>query len=169
MSQLAYLTGYPAETIQQVQDIIDRNKLSDYLRKKYPTSHEIRTDKQLYLYTQSIKAEFMSKASPLNKASYDNKIQVMQHALGQHHFINRVHGSKIRAVNEIKIASLFKNTPEDFLRMIVVHELAHFKEKEHNKSFYQLCRHMEPNYHQLEFDTRLYLTHLDLFGELYST
>jgi hypothetical protein len=26
---------------------------------------------------------------------------------------------------------------------------------------------MEPNYHQLEFDTRLYLTHLDLFGDLY--
>ena len=111
----------------------------------------------------------MSKASPLNKATYDNKIQVIQHALGQHHFINRVHGNKIRAVNEIKIASLFKNAPEDFLRMIVVHELAHFKEKEHNKSFYQLCRHMEPSYHQLEFDTRLYLTHLDLFGELYES
>jgi hypothetical protein len=26
---------------------------------------------------------------------------------------------------------------------------------------------MEPDYHQLEFDTRLYLTHLDLFGDLY--
>jgi hypothetical protein len=51
--------------------------------------------------------------------------------------------------------------------MIVVHELAHIKEKEHNKAFYKLCMHMEPDYHQLEFDTRLYLTHLELFGELY--
>jgi predicted metal-dependent hydrolase len=45
--------------------------------------------------------------------------------------------------------------------MIAVHELAHLKEREHGKAFYQLCVHMEPAYHQLEFDTRLYLTHLD--------
>ena len=51
---------------------------------------------------------------------------------------------------------------EPFLRMIVVHELAHLKEKEHNKAFYQLCCHMEPQYHQLEFDTRLWLTQLSL-------
>ncbi|HSX51245.1 MAG TPA: metal-dependent hydrolase, partial [Cellvibrio sp.] len=43
----------------------------------------------------------------------------------------------------------------------------HFKEKEHNKAFYQLCRHMEPNYYQYEFDLRLYLTQLDLFGDIY--
>lgn len=46
--------------------------------------------------------------------------------------------------------------------MIVVHELAHLKEKEHDKSFYQLCCHMEPQYHQLEFDTRLWLTQQSL-------
>ena len=39
---------------------------------------------------------------------------------------------------------------------------AHLKEKEHNKAFYQLCCHMEPQYHQLEFDTRLWLTQLSL-------
>jgi predicted metal-dependent hydrolase len=48
--------------------------------------------------------------------------------------------------------------------MIVVHELAHLKEREHDKAFYQLCRHMAPDYHQLEFDLRLYLTQLDLEG-----
>ena len=46
--------------------------------------------------------------------------------------------------------------------MIVVHELAHLKEQEHNKAFYQLCEHMLPGYRQLEFDTRLYLTWRDL-------
>ncbi|MCC6513802.1 MAG: M48 family metallopeptidase, partial [Geothrix sp.] len=46
-----------------------------------------------------------------------------------------------------------------FLKMILVHELAHLKEREHNKAFYQLCTHMEPDYFQLEFDLRLYLTH----------
>ncbi|NPA72951.1 MAG: M48 family metallopeptidase, partial [Gammaproteobacteria bacterium] len=50
----------------------------------------------------------------------------------------------------------------EFLRMIVVHELAHFKELEHNKSFYQLCEHMEPDYHVLEFEVRVYLTYLSL-------
>jgi hypothetical protein len=49
--------------------------------------------------------------------------------------------------------------------MIVVHELAHMKEREHDKAFYQLCMHMEPDYHQHEFDLRLYLTHLDGGGD----
>jgi predicted metal-dependent hydrolase len=46
--------------------------------------------------------------------------------------------------------------------MIVVHELAHLKQREHDRAFYQLCHHMAPDYAQLEFDLRLYLTHLDL-------
>ena len=44
------------------------------------------------------------------------------------------------------------------LDMIVVHELAHLKEREHNKPFYALCEHMLGGYHQVEFDTRLWLT-----------
>jgi UTP pyrophosphatase len=63
------------------------------------------------------------------------------------------------------VASVFKEAPLEFLRMIVVHELAHLKEKEHNKAFYQLCEYMEPQYHQLEFDTRLLLTQLEASGE----
>ncbi|MGH8026174.1 MAG: metal-dependent hydrolase, partial [Pseudoxanthomonas sp.] len=30
---------------------------------------------------------------------------------------------------------------------------------------YQLCTHMAPDYHQLEFDLRLYLTHLECGGD----
>ena len=77
----------------------------------------------------------------------------------------RVQGSKLKAKREIRVASLFKHVPEDFLKMIAVHELAHLKERQHDKAFYKLCGHMEPDYHQLEFDVRLYLTHLDLSGE----
>ena len=51
--------------------------------------------------------------------------------------------------------------PEPLLRMVVVHELAHLKEKDHNKAFYNLCTHMEPDYHQFEFDLRLLLTCID--------
>jgi predicted metal-dependent hydrolase len=59
---------------------------------------------------------------------------------------------------------VFRDAPEAFLRMIVVHELAHLKERAHDKAFYALCSHMEPDYHQLEFDVRLWLTALALEG-----
>ncbi len=168
MQTLKYLTGYPTETIAKVQQLVADNRLGDVLLQRYPIPHEVRTDKQLYDYAVSLKNQFMNRASPLNRVAYDSKIKVIEQALGQHHYISRVQGNKLKSVNEIKIASLFRETPEAFLKMIVVHELAHFKEKEHNKSFYQLCRHMEPQYHQYEFDLRLYLTHLDLHGKLYS-
>ena len=51
--------------------------------------------------------------------------------------------------------------------MIVVHELAHLKEKEHNKAFYKLCTYMEPNYGQYEIDMRLYMIHLETFGKVW--
>jgi hypothetical protein len=70
-----------------------------------------------------------------------------------------VQSSRLKASHEIRVASVFRDAPAPFLNMILVHELAHLKEHEHNKAFYQLCAHMEPDYHQLEFDLRLYLTH----------
>lgn len=167
MNTLKYLNGYPDETVRQVQQIVNDGRLSGVLLNRYPNTHDVRTDNALYQYTQRIKGEFMSKTQPLSRVGYDSKIKVIQHALGQHHYISRVQGAKLKTVNEIKIASVFRTAPEAFLKMIVVHELAHFKEKEHNKAFYQLCRHMEPNYYQYEFDLRLYLTQLDLFGSIY--
>ena len=92
---------------------------------------------------------------------------MLNNSLGLHSFISRRQGHKLKGKNEIRIASVFKRGPVEFLKMIVVHELAHIREKEHNKAFYNLCVHMEPSYHQLEFDVRLYLTHLDVVGPLY--
>jgi len=77
-----------------------------------------------------------------------------------------VQGGKLKAKHEIRVASVFRQAPAEFLRMIVVHELAHMKEKDHNKAFYKLCEYMEPAYHQLEFDMRLYLTHLELARQI---
>lgn len=162
-----YLAGYAPGILTQVEQLVADQRLGELLLKKYPESHQIRTDSALYDYVVSLKNNAMRTAPPLSKVNFDNKIKVIQHALGQHHFISRVQGNKLKSVNEIKIASLFRTAPEAFLKMIVVHELAHFREKEHNKAFYQLCLHMEPMYHQYEFDLRLYLIHLDLFGSLY--
>jgi predicted metal-dependent hydrolase len=96
---------------------------------------------------------------------FDNKLHVIRNALGTHTTVSRVQGGKLKAKREIRVASLFKEVPIEWLRMIVVHELAHMKEREHDKAFYKLCMHMEPDYHQHEFDLRLYLTHLDGGGE----
>ena len=165
--RLKYLNHYPQNLRSQVEGLIEGNKLGDFILDKYPHKHNLQTDKMLYDFTLNLKNSFMKKSPPLSKVLYDGKINIINHALGTHTFISRVQGAKLKAKNEIRVASSFKSTPEAFLRMIVVHELAHFKEKEHNKAFYKLCLHMEPNYHQLEFDTRLYLTHIDLYGKLY--
>ena len=162
MQPLKYLAGYPPHLQDKVRALIEQGRLGTVLAERYGQAHAIRNDGQLYEYVQQLKDRHLRKAVPLGKVVYDGKLQVMKHALGTHTAISRVHGGRLRASREIRIASVFRDAPADFLRMIVVHELAHLKEAEHDKAFYQLCTHMEPDYHQLEFDLRLYLTHLDL-------
>lgn len=161
MNSLKYLSGYSEELKAQVRQLIADDRLGALLAKRYPERHEVRTDKALFDYTSELKARYLRNAEPLAKVMYDNKLKVISHALGTHTTVSRVQGGKLKAKREIRVASLFKEAPTEFLKMIVVHELAHLKEREHNKAFYQLCAHMEPAYHQLEFDLRLYLTLLD--------
>ena len=158
MPILKYLTGYPEDVKAQVRQLIAQDQLGEMLRKKYPESHDVRTDKALYDYTFALKNRFLRNAEPLSKVLFDNNLQLIRNALGTHSTVPRAQGSKIKSKREIRIASLFKEAPPEFLKMIVVHELAHLKEREHNRAFYQLCTHMAPDYHQLEFDLRLYLT-----------
>jgi predicted metal-dependent hydrolase len=167
MQELKYLAGYSEKITDQIRHLIHTNQLGGLLLKKYPAAHDIRTDKALYAYVVDIKNDRLRQSQPLSKVIYDDKINVLHHALGLHTYVSRVQGGKLKAKNEIRIGSVFKQVPIEFLRMIVVHELAHLKEKEHNKAFYKLCEHMEPAYHQFEFDMRLYLTHVDLFGKIY--
>lgn len=161
-----YLIAYSEEIKQQVRLLIGQNRLAEVLLQKYGAAHDIRTDKALYTYVMDLKSSFMRNAQTPSKVLFDNDIRAIQRALGLHTAISRVQGGRLKAKNEIRIASLFKEVPLEFLRMIVVHELAHLKEKDHNKAFYKLCLSMEPDYHQIEFDLRLYLTHVDLAGRL---
>ncbi len=165
MQELKYLSAYSDQTRQQVSQLIAQDKLAAVLTKRYPRAHDIRTDKALYQYVAELKSEFLRNAEPINKVAFDSKIHVIQHALGLHTSISRVQGNKLKAKHEIRIATMFKEVPLEFLRMIAVHELAHVKEKAHDKAFYKLCSYMEPNYHQYEFDLRLYLTQLDLSNQ----
>ncbi|WP_380184041.1 M48 family metallopeptidase [Kalamiella sp. sgz302252] len=162
---LPYLQGYPESLLAQVRQLIEQRRLGEVLQKRYPDLHGITSDKALYDYALTLKNQALRNAPPLNKVIYDSKIKVMKDALGLHTAISRVQGGKLKAKAEIRVATVFKQAPEAFLRMIMVHELAHIKEKDHNKAFYQLCCHMEPQYHQLEFDTRLWLTEQALRGK----
>jgi predicted metal-dependent hydrolase len=161
-SSLKYLAGYPPHVLLQVQNLIDQGKLAEVLAQRYPQRHEVRSDTALYAYVMDLKNRYMRNGEPISKVAYDNKLKVISQALGTHTAVSRVQGGKLKAKREIRVASLFKDTPPEFLQMIVVHELAHLKEKAHDKAFYQLCTHMEPQYHQYEFDLRLWLTSLDL-------
>lgn len=167
MTHLKYLAAYPETVQDQVRSLLTNKTLGDFLLKKYPNVHDIKTNKALYSYVIDLKNQFIRQSSPLSKVIYDDKLDVLHQALGLHTFISRVQGNKLKAKNEMRIGSVFKTAPSAFLNMIVVHELAHLKEKDHNKAFYKLCTYMEPNYHQLEFDMRLYLTYLDRVGKLY--
>ena len=148
--------------------MLDKKTLSKYLLSKYPQAHTIVNDKTLRAFVMDLKNQYLKKSSPLSKVQFDDKIHVINNALGLHSFVSRVQGSKLKRKNEIRIATVFKSAPEEFLEMIVVHELAHLKEKEHNKAFYQLCQHMLPDYHQIELDLRIYLTQIDNIGKIYN-
>ncbi|MFC4932198.1 YgjP-like metallopeptidase domain-containing protein [Massilia sp. GCM10023247] len=165
MQELRYLTAYPDALRQQAAALLGEGRLGAVLRSRYPRAHGLRTDRALYDYVQELKLDYLRNAEPIAKVAYDSKIHVVQHALGLHTAISRVQGSKLKAKHEIRIASVFRDTPLEFLRMIAVHELAHLKEKQHDKAFYKLCCWMEPHYHQFELDLRLYLTHMEHGGE----
>lgn len=163
MSQpLTYLQAYPAELLDKVRALLDQGQLGQWLARRYPERHDAGTDRALYDYTMALKQRYLKNAPPLAKVQYDNNMHPVNGTLGTNAFVSRVQGGKLKAKNEIRIATLFREAPEPFLQMIVVHELAHLKEKNHDKAFYQLCCHMLPDYHQLEFDTRLWLTAREL-------
>jgi len=166
--KLKYLTAYSEQIHIQVTQMLEQKTLKKYLLNKYPTTHEITSDKALRAYVMTLKNRYLKKSAPLSQVKFDDKIHIINNALGLHTYVSRVQGNKLKSKHELRIGSLFKKAPEDFLAMIVVHELAHLKEKDHNKAFYQLCQSMLPDYHQLELDLRIYLTQVELVGPIYS-
>ncbi len=162
---LPYLAGYPEETLDRVRPLLASGELGERLRRRYPGAHGVRTDAALYDYTMALKTRHLRSSEPVSKVVYDNRLHVIHNALGTHTTVSRVQGTKLKAKREIRIAGVFRAMPEPLLKMIVVHELAHLKERAHDRAFYALCQHMEPNYHQLEFDLRLALMLAETSGQ----
>ena len=159
-----YLAGYPAPLVDEVRRLIAAGGFARALLRRYPRAHAVRTDRTLYDYVEQIRGDYLRNSAPLSRVIYDSRLHVVQQALGLHTRSARVQGTRLKTRREIRIAALFRETPPEFLRMIVVHELAHLKEGAHDKAFYQLCRSIEPDYHQYEFDLRAYLCHLAASG-----
>lgn len=166
MTPLKYLQAYPIALQEQVRQLIALQRLGEYLSQRYPARHGVQSDKALYAYTLALKQEHLKNAPAIDKVLFDNRLDLTHRALGLHTSISRVQGGRLKAKKEIRVASLFKDTAPEFLKMIVVHELAHLKEHEHNKAFYKLCEYMQPGYQQLEFDLRVYLTWRELEGRM---
>lgn len=152
-----FLGGYPEPLLGQVRAQLVEGRLGDYLTQRYPESHAVRSDGALYAHVAALKSRHLRNAPALAKVVFDNRVQIDQRALGTLTSVSRVQGGRLTAKREVRVAALFKDAPAAMLEMIVVHELAHLKEREHNKPFYALCDHMLAGYHQIEFDTRLYL------------
>jgi UTP pyrophosphatase len=165
MSAWKYIDGAPVGWSNQIKGLWEKGKLGRYLQLKYPENHEVNNDKLLFIYVNQIKNEYLKKSPQISKISFNGKLDYAYRALGVNSAQTRLQGCKLKTKFEIKISTVFKNAPERFLRMIVVHELVHLKERNHSKAFYNLCEHIEPEYHQLEWDTRLYLLNKALLIE----
>ena len=152
-----YLNGYPEEARARAHALRSEGVLEKRLLERYAEVHEIPNSAALYRYAQDLKRQHLRSSPPLSKVIYDDRISTLHRALGLHTYAVRVQGSKLKAQNEIRIASVFKELPGEFLRMVVVHELAHLRHKDHDKAFYRLCEHMEPDYLRYEQDLRLLL------------
>ncbi|MFZ4758113.1 MAG: M48 family metallopeptidase [Burkholderiaceae bacterium] len=159
---LRYLAGYPEPLLAQVRTLLEQGRLRATLAQRHPGAHMVRGDRELRAYVGELKARHLRSTPPLSKVIYDNRLHVRHDALGTHTTVSRVQGTALTSKREIRVASVFRDAPEAFLRMIVVHELAHLRERTHDKAFYALCTRMEPDYFQLEFDTRVWLTALEL-------
>ena len=155
---LPLLVGYPDELQSQVRSLLAAGTLGAALQRSYPETHSIRSDGALYAHASALKARWLRNAPAVAKVAFDNRLQIDQRALGTLTSVSRVQGGKLAAKRELRVAAVFKDAPAAMLDMIVVHELAHLKEREHNKPFYALCQHMLPGYHQIEFDLRVWLT-----------
>ena len=155
---LPFLCGYPEATLAPVRAALADGRLGPWLARRYPQAHAVRSDPALYAHAMAMKQRYLRHAGPLAKVVYDGRLQVDQRALGTLTAVSRVQGARLSAKREIRVAAVFKEAPARMLDMIVAHELAHLRHRDHDKAFYALCAHMLPDYAQVEFDTRLYLT-----------
>jgi predicted metal-dependent hydrolase len=160
--RLRYLTGYPPHVLDHARTLLASGGLREWVLARHPRVNTLRTDRALHDHVQALKAEALRSAPRLDKVVWDPRLERVRQALGTHTAVSRVQGAQLKAKREIRIATVFRDGPADFLDMIVAHELAHLREPDHDKRFYALCEHLAPGYHRLELEARFWLTALEL-------
>ena len=105
MDHLKYIKAYPSHLQAQIESLIKQEKLNSYLLKRFPSPHNITNDKALRDYVNDIKSQYMKKSSNLSKIQYDNKIHLVNNALGMHSYVSRVQGGKLKSKNELRIST----------------------------------------------------------------
>lgn len=151
------LAGFPASIRARAEALHAEGRLLPLLQRRYPEAHAVHDNAALYRYVQELKKQHMRSSPPLGKVRYCDKISTVHNALGLHTYAVRVQGSKLKRKNELRVGSVFRDMPAVFLRTIVVHELAHLRHRDHDRAFYRLCTHMDPDYHRHEADLRFWL------------
>ena len=99
-NQLKYLSAYSVDIQAQVTTLISDQRLANFLLNKYPKIHSIANDNQLREFVQDLKNQYLKKSAPLSKITFDNKIHVINNALGLHSYVTRVQGGKLKSKNE---------------------------------------------------------------------
>jgi predicted metal-dependent hydrolase len=111
--QLTYLQGYRSIYFSGSQPDC-RAEARRGAGKALSGTHDFATDKALWQYTQDLKNRYLKSAPPINKVMYDNKIHVLNNALGLHTAISRVQGGKLKAKAEIRVATVFATRRKPF-------------------------------------------------------
>lgn len=158
---LAARVGGPAPALDGAARLLAEGRLAAALWQRHPARHDVTSEAALYDRVVALQRRHLRHAPTPQRVAWDPALRRAQQALGTHTAVSRVQGGRLKARREIRIASVFKQAPDALLRMIVAHEVAHLKEPAHDRAFYALCRHLEPDYVQLEFDTRLWLVALE--------
>jgi hypothetical protein len=160
---LKYLGGYPPSLLARWPQLAaTRERWAPPCPQRHPEAHDVRTDRALYDYVGELKAATCAVPSRWPRWPTTTSCTCCTTRWARTRAVSRVQGNKLKAKREIRIASLFKRRAGAFLRMIVVHELAHLKEREHDKAFYALCTHMEPTTTSSSSTLRLWLTAREL-------
>lgn len=82
MTVLRYLQAYPPHLQEQVRQMIDSDRLGDYLQRRYPDRHDVQSDKALYGYAQDLRQHYLRSAPNLDKVLFDNRLDLTHRALG---------------------------------------------------------------------------------------
>ncbi len=77
---MKYLSAYSPTIQQQVQQMLREKTLEKYLLKKYPSIHQVTSDKALRDYVMAYKNQYIKKSPPLSQVKYDDKLHVIKNA-----------------------------------------------------------------------------------------